>query len=49
MISLTLKVGEKLLTLPQIAYVAALGTIVGLAAVASLWLRLDYDWKLRRE
>ncbi len=39
---------EELLTPPQVAFSVALGTAVGVAAVASLWLHMDFDWRLRR-
>jgi hypothetical protein len=38
---------EELLTPLQVASVLGLGTVVGGAAVASLWLSMDLDWKLR--
>jgi hypothetical protein len=39
---------EGLLTVPQVTLAVAVGTTVGLAAVASLWLHMDLDWRLRR-
>ena len=41
-------ISEQLLTPLQVASVVGLGTVVGGAAVASLWLPMDFDWKLRR-
>jgi hypothetical protein len=37
-----------LLTTLQIASAATLGTAFSAAAIASLWLHMDFDWKLRR-
>jgi hypothetical protein len=41
-------VSQELLTPLQVAFVIGCGTVVGGAAVASLWLRMDFDWTLRR-
>jgi hypothetical protein len=41
-------IGEHLLTPFQVGSVVGLGTVVGGAVVASLWLSLDFDWRLRR-
>jgi hypothetical protein len=38
---------EELLTPLQVASVLGLGTVVGGAVVASLWLPMDLDWRLR--
>lgn len=39
---------EELLTPLQVASAVGLGTILGVAVVASLWLHMDFDWRLRR-
>lgn len=39
---------EGLLTPLQLAAALALGTVVGAAVVVSLWLHIDFDWRLRR-
>jgi Protein of unknown function with HXXEE motif len=41
-------VREGLLTLPQVAVAVAIGTVVGIAVIASLWLPMDIDWRFRR-
>jgi hypothetical protein len=41
-------VREGLLTPPQVVAAIALGTVIGIAAVASLWMRMDIDWRFRR-
>jgi hypothetical protein len=41
-------VREALLTVPQVALAIAIGTAVGIAVVASLWLPMDFDWRFRR-
>lgn len=38
----------ELLTADQVALAIALGTITGAAVIRSLWLRMDFDWRLRR-
>jgi Protein of unknown function with HXXEE motif len=38
----------QLLTRPQLAMALGLGTVACAAAVGSLWLRMDFDWRLRR-
>jgi hypothetical protein len=35
-------------TTVQLASVVAIGTVLGAAVVASLWLPMDLDWRLRR-
>jgi hypothetical protein len=37
-----------LLTPAQIGLALALGTLAGALVIASLWLRMDLDWRLRR-
>ena len=37
-----------LLTISQVVSAVALGTVFSAAAIASLWLRMDFDWKFRR-
>lgn len=37
-----------LLTPFQLMLAIALGTVVGVAVIASLWLRMDFDWLMRR-
>jgi hypothetical protein len=32
----------------QLAFAIGMGTILSIAAIASLWLRADFDWKWRR-
>src|SRR2546422_10504345 len=39
---------ERLLTSSQVVSAVVIGTIAGGAAVASLWLRMDLDWRFRR-
>jgi hypothetical protein len=41
-------VGADLLTPLQLASALALGTGISAAIVASLWLRMDFDWRFRR-
>jgi hypothetical protein len=40
-------VRDGLLTPAQIVVAIVIGTVVGVAAVASLWLRMDIDWRFR--
>lgn len=41
-------VQDDLLTTGQLAVAIGLGTAVGVAVIASLWLRMDFDWRMRR-
>jgi hypothetical protein len=40
--------GEHLLTSTQLAQALLLGSIAGALVIASLFLDMDFDWKLRR-
>ena len=40
-------VADQLLTTSQLGWAAGLGIIVNLVVIASLWLPMDLDWKLR--
>ncbi len=41
-------IANALLTSTQLVIAAVLGVVVGLAIVLSLWLPMDFDWRLRR-
>lgn len=41
-------VRHELLTSGQLVLSLALGTVAGALVIASLWLRMDLDWRLRR-
>jgi len=41
-------IAERLLTAPQLMLALVLGTLAGGGVIASLWLPMDLDWRLRR-
>lgn len=45
---LLLTVRESLLTTPQIGEAVVIGTVVQVAVIASLYLRMDIDWRFQR-
>jgi hypothetical protein len=36
------------LTQPELVIACGVGILAGAAVIGSLWLRMDFDWRLRR-